>query len=262
MKKIKKILYPICAVILLIAAWNLWSIRKSTAHTKELYGTVIRGSLTVPSGSASETPKESTAEAETDMEETEIVNPWLVDLQKQNDELVGWIRIPNTAIDYPVMQTGSDNDYYLTHDFARDENVHGAPFLDVNCKLGESENLVIYGHNMKDKTMFQNLMLYKDAAFCESNGSIEFDTPEESSHYQVAFVMLISAKQAENFPYYNYIDLSDDETYEDFLQQCSQYAIWKSPDLAEPGTALLTLSTCEYSQKDGRLVVVATKENE
>lgn len=162
-------------------------------------------------------------------------NAWLLDLQKQNEELVGWIRIPGTVIDYPVMQTGSDNDYYLTHDFNREENAHGAPFLDVNCKIGVSDNLIIYGHHMKDGTMFQNLMKYKDAAFCESNGTVEWDTPEETCEYQIIYVMLISAEEAERFPYYKCIDLSYEEIYEGFLKQCSRYAIWPEWRTPESG---------------------------
>lgn len=259
MKKAKKILYPICAVILLIAVWNLWSIKSSTVHTEKLYNTLAERT---ESGNEQKKEPDETEQNAADNESAaskKIANPWLTELQKENEELAGWIKIPDTAIDYPVMQTGSDNDYYLTHDFNKEENVHGAPFLDVNCQIGTSENLIIYGHNMKDKTMFQNLMLYRDASFCESNGVIEFDTPEESRKYQVIFVMLISEKEAESFPYYKYIDLSDETLYRNFLEQCSRYAIWQSKSLPEPGTELLTLSTCEYSRQNGRLVVVAKK---
>lgn len=260
MKKAKKILYPICAVNLLVAVWNLWSIKSSTVRTEKLYDTLAeRTESDNKEIKDSDGTEQDTAEAENVSAGEKIVNPWLTELQKENEELVGWIKIPDTAIDYPVMQTGSDNDYYLTHDFNKEENVHGAPFLDVNCQIGISENLIIYGHNMKDKTMFQNLMLYKDSSFCESNGVIEFDTPEESRKYQVIFVMLISEKEAESFPYYKYINLSDEALYQGFLEQCSQYAIWRGTELPEPGTELLTLSTCEYSRQNGRLVVVSKK---
>lgn len=247
MKKLKIVLYPICVLLLLIAGWNLWKIKSSTDHTQKLYTNL-----------AKETETES-ADNEKSTETESSTNSWLTELQNQNDELVAWIKIPGTVIDYPVMQTGSDNDYYLTHNFNKEEDAHGAPFLDVNCKIGESENLIIYGHHMKDKTMFQNLMLYKDADFCESNGTIEFYTPTESSKYQVIFVILITAEQAEKFPYYKCVDLSNDEVYEGFFQQCSRYAIWQSDDLPSAGTNLITLSTCEYSQTDGRLVVVASQ---
>lgn len=244
MKKAKKIIYPFCFAIILIAVWNLWKIKKSTEKTEELYAALA---------SQAEAEQE---EAATDQNQT-VVNPWLLKLQQQNRELAGWIRIPGTEINYPVMQTESDNDYYLTHDFNREENVHGALFLDVNCSIRDSENLIIYGHNMKDGTMFQNLMGYKDADYCNANGRIRLDLPEESSWYQLLFVMLLSEADAEKFPYYKCIDLSNEEIYQGFLTQCSRYAIWQNGSLPEPGTRLLTLSTCEYSEENGRLVVVA-----
>lgn len=255
-RKIKLVLYPICGAVIVTAGWQLWKMMCSMQHTEELYAELT------------EVREENAGSVEEMM-----ANPWLLELQEENPEVAGWIRIPDTRIDYPVMQTEEDNDYYLNHDFNRESNAHGAPFLDVNCRIGESENLIIYGHNMKDKTMFQNLMLYKDAQFCESNGTIEFDTPEKSMYYQVIFVMLLSAEETEEFPYYQYIDLSDADRYQEFLEMCAQYAIWERDGWQSQGQqaaeqssgicdTLLTLSTCEYTRKDGRLVVVAVNTRE
>ena len=259
MKKLKRILYPLCAVIVLFALWNLWKIRQSTEKETLLYQELASQAHAV------ETVEQQTEEQDQSNEMPDDVmagshpvkNQWLLELKKQNEELAGWLTIPDPVIDYPVMQTAEDNDFYLDHDFERKEDPHGTPFLDVNCRIGESENLIIYGHHMKDGTIFQNLMLYKDAEFCENSGYVQFDTVEESAQYQVIFVMLISAEEAEDFPYYKCTDLSDDEIYQGFLKQCSRYAIWQAEKLPESGTKLLTLSTCEYSKDDGRLVVVA-----
>lgn len=290
MKKLKRIIYPICAVILLIAAWNLWEIRQSTEKSTTLYQalanqahaneekTIAEGESAKeedawPSGEAAEEFSGSAAEefsglaGEDEDEQPDdvragydpIVNPWLVDLQKQNKDLAGWLRISGTNIDYPVMQTGEDNDFYMNHDFDGREDPHGTPFLDVNCRIGRSENLIIYGHHMKDGTMFQNLMFYKDAEFCEKNGVIQFDTPIESAQYQLLYVLVMSEKEAMDFPYYQYIDLSEEKIYEEFLNQCTRYAIWSAEEISQTCAELLTLSTCEYSKENGRLVVVAVK---
>ncbi len=255
MKKLKKILYPLCALILILAAWNLWKIKASTDQAQKLYDGLSKKARTVQE-------EEDKERSESNQEENEDsskkkTNSWLAKLQKENDELVAWIKIPGTVIDYPVMQTEEDNDYYLTHDFNREENVHGAPFLDVNCKLGASDNLIIYGHHMRDKTMFQNLMLYENADFCKSNGTIYFDTLDSSQQYQVILVMLISAEEAEDFPYYKGISFSNNDSFQAYLTQCSKYAIWQSDTLPDSKTQLLTLSTCEYSKENGRLVVIA-----
>lgn len=252
MKKLKRILYPLCAILLLYAAGNLWKIKTSTDTAKKLYDTLAQQASTEASAQ-----EKSTGSAEE--KDKVIANPWLQKLQEQNNELVGWIKIPDTSIDYPVMQTGSDNDYYLTHDFKKEKNVHGTPFLDINCEIGQSQNLIIYGHHMKDGTMFQNLMFYKDANYCKNNGTIYFDTPEKSEEYQVIFVLLLSEEETREFPYYKCIDLSKKEIYQGFLERCRQYALWHSDKLPKTGTPLLTLSTCEYSTENGRLVVVAKK---
>ena len=243
MKKLKKIIYPLCAVILLIAAGNLWEIRQSTEKSTALYQ------------SLADQAHDKDVRAGYDP----IVNPWIVDLQKQNKDLAGWLRISGTNIDYPVMQTGEDNDFYMNHDFDGREDPHGTPFLDVNCRIGQSENLIIYGHHMKDGTMFQNLMFYKAAEFCEKNGVIQFDTPIESAQYQLLYVLTMSEKEAMDFPYYQYIDLSEEKNYEEFLNQCTRYAIWSAEEIPQTCAGLLTLSTCEYSKENGRLVVVAVK---
>lgn len=251
MKKLKKIIYPVCLIILVFACWNLWKIKESTRQTKELYDKLAQ---------QTSEPQFDT-KVEISQKNSFGINTKIQKLQQQNEELVGWLKIDGTVIDYPVMQTAADNDYYLTHDFERNDNVHGTPFLDVNCSLETSDNLIIYGHHMKDGTMFQNLMLYRDAAFCTSNEWILWDTLEESTRYRVVFVIVISKIETETFPYYDYVDLSDKDRYQEFLDGCSKYAVWKSNELPHPGTKLLTLSTCEYSKEDGRLVIVAAADD-
>ena len=228
-------------MVMILGLWKFWQIYDASVQTQKLYTQLAEDAKAV--------------------EETEEKSgqSFLTQLQKQNEELVGWIRIPGTAIDYPVMQTKEDNDYYLTHDFSREENAHGTPFLDVNCDIENSQNLIIYGHNMKDKSMFQNLMQYKDAQFCEENPVIELKTLQGSEEYRLLFVLTMSVEEMREFPYYTYIDM-EDETYEEFIRQCTAYATWlSSEDLPATGTKLLTLSTCEYSRENGRLAVIARK---
>ena len=250
MKKLKKIIYPVCLIILVFACWNLWKIKESTRQTKELYDKLAQ---------QTSEPQFDT-KVEISQKNSFGINTKIQKLQQQNEELVGWLKIDGTVIDYTVMQTSADNDYYLTNDFERNDNVHGTPFLDVNCSLETSDNLIIYGHNTKDGTMFQNLELYQDPAFCTSNEWISWDTLEKSTRYRVVFVIEISKIETETFPYYDYMDLSDKDRYQEFLDGCNEYAIWKSSELPHTGTKLLTLSTCDFSKEDGRLVIVAAAD--
>ena len=140
MKKLKRILYPLCAVIVLFALWNLWKIRQSTEKETLLYQELASQAHAV------ETVEQQTEEQDQSNEMPDDVmagshpvkNQWLLELKKQNEELAGWLTIPDTVIDYPVMQTAEDNDFYLDHDFERKEDPHGTLFLDVNCRIGES----------------------------------------------------------------------------------------------------------------------------
>lgn len=247
MKKIKLLLYALCGAVILYSGWNLWEIQRSTEQTTALYQTLAEQAR----------PAQPAADPAQTTPPDQPANPWLAELTAQYPEMVAWITIPDTAIDYPVMQRTEDDDFYLSHDFTGEKEPHGAPFLDVGCKLGESENLVIYGHHMTDGTMFQNLMRYEDASFCRDSAPIQLHTLQQSREYRVLFVMLISVKEAEQFPYYRCIDLSDEQNYNAYLARCRQYALWSAEEMPEPGTPLLTLSTCEYSRRDGRLVVVA-----
>lgn len=262
LKKIKIVLYSICLIIIVVAGWNLWSIYSSTKNSTELYDKLAQ------QAHAEDSTAEQWEYVDTEEEEVSydpnvssgfdpVINPWIMELQKQNKELVGWISIADTRIDYPVMQTDEDTDFYLSHDFEKKKENHGTPYLDVNCKVDKSDNLVIYGHNMKDGTMFHDLLEYRNADFCTQNGLIRFDTPEESGQYQVAFVMLISVKEAEEFPYHQAIKFENEESFNDYLQKCEKYAVWSSTQKPVFGAKLLTLSTCEYTKNNGRLVVVA-----
>lgn len=253
MRKAKKVIYFVCALVILLSAWNIICMNIAEKNTEEYYSALaqqahaddgnVSAGMSVPSDIASGAG-------------SGVVNQWILEMREQNHELSGWITVPDTVIDYPVMQTKEDDDFYLTHNFSCSTDRHGTPFADVNCRIGESDNIIIYGHHMKDGTMFADLMKYKDRSFCEGNGPVRFCTPESSLSFEVFCVMAISAHEAEDFPYYRYTDFEDEAEFSEYLQNSSRYSVW-SGKMPEYGEKMLTLSTCEYSKEDGRLVVMA-----
>ncbi len=243
-------------MIIIFSSWNLWKIKKSENDTNILYSS-LAGQVDVNSGVSETVINDDDDDDVNSGYKEPVINQWLIDMKEQNRDTVGWIEIPDTVINYPVMQTKEDNDFYLDHNFERSEDKHGTPFLDVNCRTDESDNLIIYGHHMKDGTMFQNLMLYKDTDFCEKNDDIKLYTPERNFNFRPVCVMVISSDETEDFPYYKYINFSDEKAFSDFFEKCRKYSIWISNDLPDYGEKLLTLSTCEYSKENGRLVVIA-----
>lgn len=183
----------------------------------------------------------------------------LASLRRENPDCIGWISIEGTELDYPVMHTPEKPEYYLKRSFSGEGSPYGVPFLDARCSLS-SDNLIIYGHHMSDGSMFSVLHDYRDQDFLEAHPVIRFETLDGVTEYQVAAVMQVRGTLSEgDKSIYNQIDIGVEQwgTLADELRTNSLFNTGKIPDHKNH---LLTLSTCEYSQEDGRLVVVAMCE--
>lgn len=178
-------------------------------------------------------------------------------LYEQNNDFVGWIQIDGTNINYPVMQTLDNPDYYLKHSFEKTWSDYGVPYLDEACVIGQSNNLVIYGHHMSNGSMFCDLELYSDPAFCMDHPVIRFDTLTSFGEYEVIAVFRYNTNQ-ETFRYDREVNM-DEGRFSWFIEQVHARELFSTGKDASFGDQLLTLSTCEYTYKNGRLVVVARK---
>ena len=178
-------------------------------------------------------------------------------LYEQNNDFVGWIYIDGTNINYPVMQTPDNPDYYLKHSFEKTWSDYGVPYLDESCVIGQSNNLVIYGHHMSNGSMFCDLELYSDPAFCMEHPVIRFDTLTSFGEYEVIAVFRYNTNQ-ETFRYDREVNM-DETRFSWFMEQVHARELFSTGKDASFGDQLLTLSTCEYTYKNGRLVVVARK---
>ena len=178
-------------------------------------------------------------------------------LYEQNNDFVGWIQIDGTNINYPVMQTPDNPDYYLKHSFEKTWSYYGVPYLDEACVIGQSNNLVIYGHHMSNGSMFCDLELYSDPAFCMDHPVIRFDTLSSFGEYEVIAVFRYNTNQ-ETFRYDREVNM-DETRFSWFIEQVHARELFSTGKDASFGDQLLTLSTCEYTYKNGRLVVVARK---
>lgn len=192
-------------------------------------------------------------------EELEILREY-AEAYKLNNDLVGWIRIDGTTINYPVVQRPEQTDYYLRRDFYGEKASHGCIYAREQCDVtAPSDNITIYGHRMKDGTMFAPLAAYEDKAYWEANQYIQFDTLTEHHTYQIIAVFLTTATLGEGFQYHLFVDAEDTSDFNSFIARCKQLALYETGLSAAPGDKLITLSTCEYTQENGRLVVVAKK---
>lgn len=175
----------------------------------------------------------------------------------QNSDLVGWVSIPGTRIDYPVMQTKDNPDFYLKHAFDKSYSSYGVPYVQENCDIGISDNLVLYGHHMNNGSMFSDLCKYKSEDFYQEHKIIHFDTLESFGEYEVIAAFKTVAYSQEEFKYYHFVRAESAKQFDEYIAECKELALYDTGVTAEYGDKLITLSTCEYSRTNGRMVVLA-----
>lgn len=177
----------------------------------------------------------------------------------QNPDMVGWIAIDGTKVNYPVMQTPNAPNFYLKHNFEKEYSNMGTPYVQEDCNIDVSDNLIIYGHHIKSGKMFGALEQYKSQSFYEEHKVIRFDTLTEYAEYEIVAVFTTMADSSEGFQYYDFVDAADEEAYNAYISKCRELALYDTGMDAKYGDRLITLSTCEYSVQNGRLVIVAKK---
>ena len=178
-----------------------------------------------------------------------------------NDEFVGWIKIEGTQIDYPVLKA-KDNSFYLDKNIYKEYSKYGSIFMDMNNIMEpRSSNLIIYGHHMKDGKMFGDLMKYVDEDFYREHKYIEFNTLSDIAKYEIISVFKTSVygSMSNEFPYYSYMDFGDEGEFISYLSEIKRLGLYDIESDAKFGDNLITLSTCEYTLENGRLVIVARR---
>lgn len=199
---------------------------------------------------------ESTAETEN------AILPKYQDLYAQNSDLVGWLTIDAIGVDYPVMQTPGDNEYYLRRGFDKLYSLAGSLFLDENCRITSpsTANWLIYGHNMSDGSMFGQLDKYAEESFYREHPTFEFDTLYEEMQWQIVAVIRTQVG-ADDLPYYTFFDASSERDWQAKYQAVMDLALYDTGVTAQYGDQLLTLSTCgtTSSTTDKRLAVIAKR---
>ncbi|MBR1507367.1 MAG: class B sortase [Eubacterium sp.] len=210
--------------------------------------------------------KESTGEEYTGEKYVKVGDKLILarykDIYEKNNDFAGWISIPDTPIDYPVMHTPKDPEFYLRRDFDKNYSIAGTIFIDERDDLEKpSDNIIIYGHHMKSGTMFGSLQKYEDEKYYRSHKLIYFDTLYERGTYEViaAFRTQIYSDDYAGFVCYNFIDADNAEDFDDFVTSCKALTGFETGVSASYGDKLISLSTCSYHVDDGRFVVIAKK---
>lgn len=195
-----------------------------------------------------------------DVEVPEVLDEYK-SLYNKNKSLIGWVKIADTNIDYPVMQS-ANSEYYLTHNFNQEYDKNGSIFLDSECDvIKRNTNLIVYGHHMKSGKMFGNLDHYSQKKYYEKHPIIEFDTIYEKGKYQIMYVFRSRIYYEDEivFKYYQFTDANSAEEFDYNMQEMSKLSLYDTGITASYGDELLTLSTCDNSEEAGRFVVVAKR---
>lgn len=258
---VRKWLTPLCLGVMLFSGYELTGILRSyhdnrvvMAEARQLYGHAEPQPLfteaTKPPIDAVEAPKGESSQTESPKEARAQFKA-LLDV---NPDVVGWLRIANTAIDYPVVQ-GKDNAYYLNRNYKGEESSAGSIFLDFRNDIGRAQpNTVIYGHRMKDGSMFGDLNKFQKEDFIGKNLTFQYDTLYHSYRAEIFSVYPATADL-------NYIQtgFENEQEYASFLQTLRERSLYKTDTVLGTEDRILTLSTCDYTldPAKGRLVIHA-----
>lgn len=183
-------------------------------------------------------------------------------LYSLNEDFVGWIKISGTNIDYPVMQSLYEEEYYINRDFEKKYSSAGSLFVDTSSDIEKPSDLIlIYGHNMKVMTMFHDITKYKDESFYNNHKIIQFDTIYGSGEYEViaAFPDKIYSSDYTGIKYYDFFDAKTIEEYEEYVNYCKSKTPYEISTTAAYPDKLILLSTCDNKSEDGRFAVLAKR---
>jgi sortase B len=184
-------------------------------------------------------------------EQAPIFKRNLAPLFEQNADCIGWVYIENTKIDYPVMFTPEEPQKYLNRNFKQKYSSSGVPFLQENAPL-QSDNLILYGHNMKNGTMFAAVKEYRKESFLAEHPIIEFETVNGLKCYRVFAVVQLKNTD----PWYSFISAADESEFDQAVSDILARALHKTDVIPEYGQQLITLSTCYGSEKDDRIIII------
>lgn len=268
MKK-KMYIAVISVLVLVMCASAFYLIRYALEGKKEAdrYNQLAAQATAAPTEATEPAASEDTKPAQTQEpapRNTEILEEYKHlhdDPEEGNHDLVGWISIDGTMLNYPVLQTSVNNkDYYLYRNFDGKNSVRGSIYAREECDVfTPSDNITMYGHNMKDGSMFASLHNYLSKDYWADNSIITFNTIYEYHTYKIFAVFKTSATLGAGFSYHKFENAADEAEFNEFVNKCRELSFYDTGIIPAYGDKLICLSTCEYTLENGRLVVAAVQ---
>ena len=262
-KKIMNILTAVFALIFLVSGFLLVRYYVNSNKQEKVYNELSQMMEQAEEDVPEDVPAEeqSPYTAVTDPEgNTMMILRQFSQLYKMNPDIIGWMRIAGTVLDYPVMYKPDSKEFYLRKNFHGEKASHGCLYIQETCEVfPQSDNLTIYGHNMRDGSMFGCLKNYRKESFWKKHPVITFNTLKEEAQYEIFAVFATTSSVGKGFKYHYFINAAGEEDFRDFVDTCKELSFYDTGIDPEPGDKFITLSTCEDTLINGRLVVVARK---
>ncbi len=269
-KKLSKVLYwglliVLCTVFVGCAVYLIkyfWESKQSEDKFDELRELIVSENQDIP-----DVPEHVATDSDADTDrfydvDGKSILRKFVYLYRRNTDFVGWLTIEGTIVDYPVMQSMYDEEYYIRRDFDKEYSYAGTLFADTSSDIEKpSDNIIIYGHHMNTGKMFHELEEYDDEEYYAKHKKITFDTIYGSGEYEIiaAFRTKIYDVDYEGFKYYEFFDAGNKAEFDNYVLNCKKLTPYEILATAKYGDKLITLSTCAYHETNGRFVVVAKK---
>lgn len=266
-RRIQHFLTLLVLVCLGYLSWYRWDSLRETEKIRELQeiawqtaGTLRQKGQTEEFAVLDGSDEDAEAEPEDGMESqtTSVFSAGFVELARLNPDLKGWIYIPGTPVSFPVVQ-GEDNSFYLNHDFYGERDRHGTIFADYSANLDGGElNVILYGHNMRDNTMFGSLKRYRQEDYYTDHPSFFLFMPEGDREYEILAVLEndIFSGTEDTFQYYEYRHITDEEMFEAYYRNIKDRSLYDTGVEAEYMDQLVTLCTCSYGSLEQRFLIV------
>lgn len=231
--------------------WSLIDYYRAGYESQSKYDSLSAMLQTLPP----ETVPESQPQGSQILPEYQVLLDW-------NPDFAGWLEIEGTTVNYPVVQTPEDPEAYLYRHFDGTESSRGCIFADGACDIDRSDNITLYGHNMRDGTMFADLTRYESYKFYEAHPVIRFDSLTRHRSYRIFAVFRTTAIAGEGFAYHKFVDAADEAAFNAFIDRCLALSLYSTDIVPQYGDQVICLSTCESYEAHERFVVAAVLMDE
>lgn len=238
-------------IVLLFSLFQIFQYLMSMKKTKDLYRDLSGLYHSVQENDKGQKDDNIKTNGDNKVSAQKFASTRLQRLKEVNQDIIGWLTIPNTKIDYPVV-LGENNDFYLDHDLFGNKERHGSIFMDYKNDIQEDQNLIIYGHHMKDGTMFKDLVKYKEKDFYEENTSVFLDLGQGPMEYEIFSAYIVRAQEADLW-----LSFEDDKGFSEYFDSIKEKSLYPIDVSFKRNRKMLTLSTCTYEMNNARFIIHA-----